>query len=117
MDEIPEDADVVTASETGAFPLGVIVAHVASMLAWSAFGVYDARRARRADPAPADADAVGASSGACGLTRCVVARDRRARSRRRRRSRSTPSPSRRANAARVPAGRPERTSPTPRPGR
>ena len=51
MDEIPEDADVVTASETGAFPLGVIVAHVASMLAWCAFGVYDARRARRADPA------------------------------------------------------------------
>ena len=72
MDEIPEDADVVTASETGAFPLGVIVAHVASMLAWCAFGVYDARRARRADPAPADADAVGASSGACGVTRCVA---------------------------------------------
>ena len=89
-------------------PLGVIVAHVASMLAWCAFGVYDARRARRADPV---------AGGRRRQRRRVVRGVRGDEVRRRARStgaldgaggasRSTPSRSRRANAARVRSRKP-----------
>jgi hypothetical protein len=53
------------------YALPVVATSFACMAAWLGLALHDVVQQGKLHPAPCDADAVGRSSGAVGVTRCV----------------------------------------------